>query len=348
MSAQLDEKGAHNLPLIILFGSILAMLFATLFIFVYDQQLNALVDQQAELLVNELAKTAFDSLSGGLHSVDLPNDLGGSAYSISIKENSIFVVTIIAGRRSGSSYSALVNSNITIENDNFSPSGRIFFMHCGDAIVVSASPIVAKVEKIVQITAAEPPQFYYFSKQSPKEATAIVAAYFNVERLYPGENVVVLSYASEGENSIVVKLRKGLETTIIRVTGIENLTRVGAIENWWVVKFLEIASFEDNFNWIACPSPENAYLAGWLYPPETVLKVLRSRTWIRVSDNSIVAVPSDAEIQASTVTTKVSTYPAWKIQFGSYIIFYQMLPWWEIENTAGFIFQSLPELKPLT
>lgn len=348
MSAQLEAKGAHNLALIILYGAIMAMLFATLFIFIYDQQLNALVDQQAELLANELAKTAFDSLSGGLHSVNLPSDLGGSTYSVSIKENCIFVVSITAGRRSGSSYSALVNSTITVENDNFTPGGRIFFMSSGDTITVSASPIAAKEEKIIQITAAEPPQFYHFSKQSPREAAAIVAAYFNARGLYPGENLVVLSFAKEGENSIMVKLGKGLENIIMRVTGVENQTKVGAIENWWSVTSLEIAAVGDNFNWTVCPSPENAYLAGWLYSPEAVLKHLRSRTWSRVSDNSIVTVPSDARIEASAVTTRVSTYPAWKVQFGDYLIFYRMLPWWELENTAGFIFQSLPELKPLT
>ncbi|MEM4187739.1 MAG: hypothetical protein QXN56_01045 [Candidatus Hadarchaeum sp.] len=348
MSVQADENGAHNLPLIILFGSILAMLFAILFISVYDQQLNALVDQQAESLVDELAKTAFNSTSGGQYYIDLPKDLGGSTYSITVEENSIFVVSILSGRRAGTSYSALVNSTIIIENENFLPGGRIFFMFNGNTIIISASPITARPEKIVQVSATEPPQFYHFSKQSPKEAAAIVAAYFNAEERYLGENLAVLSYFRESENSILVKIRKDAETIIMRVTGSENLTKIGAIENWWIVVSLEVAAIEDNFNWVSCPPLENAYLAGWLHAPEAVLKHLRSRTWSRVSDNFIVAVPSDAKIQASTVTTKVSTYPAWRVQFGDYVIFYQMLPWWEMENTAGFIFQSSPELKPLT
>ncbi|MEM3453193.1 MAG: hypothetical protein QW835_06180 [Candidatus Hadarchaeum sp.] len=348
MSVQADEKGAHNLPLIILFGSTLAMLFAILFISVYDQQLNALVDQQAESLVDELAKTAFNSTSGGLYYMDLPKDLGGSTYSINVKDNSIFVVNILSGRRAGVSYSALVNSTITVEDENFLPGGRIFFMFNGNTIIISASPITASPDKMIRVSATEPPQFYHFSKKSPKEAAAIVAAYFNTEEHYPEENLAVLAYTWESESSILVKIRKDAEDIIMRVTGSENLTKIGAIENWWVVVSLEVAAIDDNFNWMACPSLENAYLTGWLHAPEAVLKHLRSRTWSRVSDNLIVVVPSDAKIQASAVTTKVSTYPAWRVQFGDYVIFYQMLPWWEMENTAGFVFQSSPELKPLT
>lgn len=347
MSTQLEEKGTHNLPLIILFGSILAMLFAILFISIYDQQLNALVDQQAESLANDLAKTAFESISGGLHYIDLPKDLGGSPYAITLKENSVFVVSILAGRRAGSSYLALVNSTVIVENENFLPGGRIFFLFSGNAILVSASPI-KKPEKIVQVTAAEPPQFYHFSKQSPKEAAAIAAAYFNAMELYPEENLMVLSYAWESENSILVKIRKDVETIITRIIGSENQSKIGAVENWWIIVSLGVAEVRDNLAWMTCPSPDNAYLSGWLHSPEDVLKHLRSRTWVRVSDNMVVAVPSDAKIQASAVSTKVSTYPAWRIQFGDYIIFYQMLSWWEMENNAGFLFQSKPELRPLT
>ncbi|MGC8816396.1 MAG: hypothetical protein ACP5PX_01055 [Candidatus Hadarchaeum sp.] len=347
MSAKLEEKGAHNLPLIILFGAILAILFAALFLFVYDQQLNALVDQQAESLADELAKTAFASISGGLHSINLPEYLGGSTYSISVKENSIFVVSILAGRRSGSSYSAVVNSTILVEDGKFSPGGQVYFMFNGDVIIASASPIEAKAEKVVKITPTEPPEFYHFSKQFPKEAAAIAAAYFNALGSHSGENVIVVSYVWENTDSILIKIRKGDETTINRAEGRENLTKVGAIENWWVVELLENVELKDNFSWISCPSPDNAYLTGWLYSPEAVLKHLRSRTWSQVSDNLIVAIPSDAKIQASAVTTNVSTYPVWRVQFGNYNIFYQMLPWWEVENTPGFVFQSSPELKPL-
>lgn len=94
-----------------------------------------------------------------------------------------------------------------------------------------------------------------------------------------------------------------------------------------------------------CPSPDNAYSGGWLYSPQAALRHLRSRTW--TSDNLPVVVPADAIIQASAVTTNVSTYPAWRVKFRGYTIFYHILPWWEMENTAGFVFQSYPWLKPI-
>ena len=342
-----DERGAHNLPLIILFGVILAMLFAILFISVYDQQLSTRVDELAESLADELARAAFDSLLGGQPSVELPQDLGGSTYAITIQDNSVFVVRILAGRRSGASYSAVVNAVVTVENENFLPGGRAYFMRGGDVIIVSAAPIEAKVEKVAQTPLAEPPPFYYFSKQSPREAAAIAAAYFNAKERHPGENVDVLSYAWESNNSLLARIKLGSGEITMRVTGIENGIKVGVIKTAWVVELLEGAG--EITNPISCPSLDNAYLTGWLHSPQTVLKHLRSRTWSENENNEkIVTVPAEATIQASAVTTNVSTYPAWRIQFGGYVIFYQMLPWWEKENTPGFVFQSSPELRPIT
>jgi len=348
MSARLEEKGAHNLPLIILFGAILAMLFAVLFILIYDQQLNAMVDEQARSLADELASTAFASLSGGLHTVELPKDLAGSTYTISVQENSIFVVKILTGRRSGSSYSAVVNATVSVENGNFQPGGQVFFLFSNEVILVSAVPIEPRAEKVIQVISTEPPLFYHFSKKLPREAAAIVAAYFDAVKRHPEENVVVLSYARWENNSILIKIREGNGISITRVVGKENQTKIGAVENSWVIEILENYEATDNLSWETCPSPDNAYLTGWLHSPQAVLKHLRSRTWSRVSDNAVVAVPDDAVIKAAAVTTKVATYPVWKVQFGDYTIFYQMLPWWENENTAGFVFQSSPELKPLT
>lgn len=219
-----DEKGAHNLPLIILFGVVLAMLIAILFISVYDQQLSTRVDEQAESLADELAQAAFASLSGGQPIIELPKDLSGSPYSIELQENSIFVVRVLAGRRSGVSYSAVVNAIVMVEDENFSPGGHAFFMRGEDGIIVSASPIEAIVENIAQAPSAEPPQFYYFSKQNPKEAAAIAAAYFDAKERYPGENVDLLSYSWESANSLLARIRRGPSEiiTITRVTGGEN------------------------------------------------------------------------------------------------------------------------------
>lgn len=341
----IDEKGAHNLPLIILFGVILAGFMAFIFISIYNQQLSIRVDEQAEALANDLAQAGFDSLSGGQSILLLPKDLGGSSYSIAVQDNSIFVVRILGGWRSGSSYSAVVNASVLVENENFSPGGHAFFMRSGDEIIMSASPIEARPENIIQVPSTEPPLFYYFSKQDPKGAAAIAAAYFNAKSLYLGENIDVLSYRWDG-NSLLAQVSRGSGVSIItRVTGSEDNTIVGVIENAWIVENLE--NVDEIENSTSCPSPDNAYLSGWLYSPQATLNHLRSRTWYRASDNAVVVVPADAIVQASAVTTNVSTYPAWRVKFENYTIYYHMLPWWENEDTPGFLFQSDPELTPI-
>ncbi len=342
----LEKKGAHDLPLIILFGVILAFLMAFLFISVYEQQLSAQVDEQASALVNELAQTAFTSFVGGQPTVGLPTDLGGSPYSLSVQDNSVFVVRIVAGRRSGASFSAVVNANVTVENQVFSPGGSVFFMRSSDGVIVSASPIEAIHEIVAQPPSIEPPLFYYFAKDNPKEAAAIVAAYFDSRARYPAENIDILQYRWEDPDSLLAQVRRGsgaLETT--RVRGGENNYPVGVVVNAWVVELLENAGDIENAS--SCPSPDNAYLSRWLYSPKDALNRLRSRTWYRASDNMPVTVPADAIVQASAVTTNISVYPAWRVSFEDYTIFFQMMPWGEMENIPGFVFQSNPELNPI-
>lgn len=340
------RKGTHNLPFIILFGVILAFLMAFLLISVYEQQLSAQVDEQAIALVNELARTAFVSLSGGQPTLDLPMDLGGSPYSLSVQDNSVFVVRIVAGRRSGASFSAVVNANVTVENDEFSPGGSVFFMRSGNGVIVSASPIEAIPEVVSQPPSAEPPSFYQFAKDNPRAAAAIVAVYFDARTRYPLENVDVVQYREENTD-FLVQIRHGSgELENIRVRGSENNHPVGVVVNAWVVEQLEAAG--DIGSASPCPSVDNAYLSRWLYSPRDALNILRSRTWYRASDNMPVTVPSDALVQASAVTTNISmVYPAWRVLFEGYTIFFKMMPWWEMENLPGFVFQSEPELNPI-
>lgn len=343
----LDHKGAVTFPLIVLFGVILAFLMTFLFITLYNQQLDLRVDEQAESLANDLARTAFTSLSGGQPILDLPRDVGGSEYAIDVQENSIFIVKITGGRRAGNSYSAVVNATVNVENKDFLPGGRAYFMRSGDQIVVSAAPIKAPVENILPVPAGEPPEFYYFAQSNPREATAIGAAYFEARELYPGEsNIDVSAYRWENSDSLLAQIiSDGSPLVVLRVTGSEDGTDVGKVETAWVVE--QVESGGDIGSAIACSSPDNAYHGRWLYSPQGALNHLRSRTWRRVSDNTVVSVPADASIQAAAAATNISAYPTWRVTFESYIIFYRMMPWWEHENTAGFVFQSEPELKPM-
>ncbi len=334
------EEGANTFPLIVLFGVILAFLMTFLFIALYNQQLDTRVDEQANALVNDIAQTAFSSLSGGQAILDLPRDVGGSPYAIDVQENSIFVVEITGGRRVGNSYSASVNAIVGVENQDFSPGGRLYFMRNGDMIIVSAEPIEAEnIEIPTENIASTPPQFYYFAKENPREASALIEAYY-----YTLENII--AYQRENENSIIVQTN----SSVLRVNGYEDSDNVGLVDNSWIVENVESFAGE-----LTNPTPfslsvENAWKSGWLYSPSQTLEQLRGRSWRRVSDNVMVTVPSDATIRAAAATTNVSTYPTWRVEWQGdnyYVIHVRAMPWWEEENTAGFVFQSDPELYPV-
>ena len=342
---RLDEKGAHDLPLIILFGVIFAFLLAALFISVYNQQLDQRVDEQAGALSNELAQAAFTSLSGGQPTLELPRDLGGSPYSITVQDNSIFVVAITGGRRAGSSYPTVVNATLMVEDGNFQPSGRVFFMRSSGKVIVSASSIEARPEEVIPRPTTQPPPFYSFAKENRRAAAAIAAAYFDAKTRYPNENIDVENYREEDANSILLHLTIGSRGLTMRARGSDNDENVGKVENAWIVELLENAV--DNGSPLPCPSPDAAYLSGWLYSPQFVFNQLRSRTWHRASDNSVVTVAADAIVKASAVTTNVSTYPAWRITFGIYTLYYHMISWGENETVPGFLFQSSPEINPI-
>ena len=347
------EEGDSTFPLIVLFGVILAFLMAFLFISLYSQQLNAQVDEQANALANNIAQTAFFSLSRGQAIFDLPRDVGGSPYTIRAQDNSIFVVTITGGRRAGNNYSASVNAKVVGGNQDFPPGGRLYFMRSGGTIIMSATPIEAEnIEAPAENISPTPPQFYYFAKENAKEASALIAAYY-----YTLENVV--DYQWENENSMIVRT----DSSVLRVNGYENNDNVGLIENIWLIEnswiVLSVESLENVENvvsgllengWENSPSVENAWKSGWLYSPSQALEQLRGRTWRRVIDNVMVTVPSDAIIRAAAATTNVSTYPTWRVEWQSdnyYVIHFRAMPWWEEENTAGFVFQSDPELCPV-
>lgn len=343
----MDSKATSSLPMIVFFGVILAFLMAFIFIAIYSQQLDLQVDEQAGALANNLAQAAFTSLSGGQPILSLPWDLGGSQYEIEIQENSVFVVKIIGGRRGGSEYSAVVNTAVAVENGDFSPGGQMYFMRNDDTIVVSAAPIKAPVENILPTPAGEPPEFYDFAKNNPREATAIGAAYFEARELHADEtDIDVSAYKWENVNSLLVQIISGGSPfVVLRVTGNDNDMNVGMVERAWIVEHVENGESIDSP--MPCPSPDNAYRSGWIYSPQDALDHLRSRTWQRKSNNIAVVVPVNASIEAAAVTTNVSTYPAWRITFESYVIFYEMNPWWEKDETPGFVFQSNPELKPV-
>lgn len=291
------------------------------------------VSAQAQALADDLAKTCFSALAGQQPTLDLPLQLAGSSYELEIDENrSTFIVRITGGTGAGESYWTIANVGLQVENTSLTLGGRVYFMCSDDIVLVSASPIETPPENILPTPSGEPPEFYYFARENQREATAIIAACFDSSR-------DINAYKWENSDSILV--RAG--SILLRVQG-ENWENVGLIDNAWIISNIENYAGEltDAF---PCPSAENAYLSGWLYSPAQALGYLRSRTWRRTSDNAVVKIPNNASIRAAAVTTNVSTYLTWRVEFESYILHYQAMPWWYLENTPGFVFQSEPELE---
>lgn len=327
---------AHELPFYLLFGTLMAILLAGVLFLQLTKQREFEVGAQAQALADDLARTCSSVLSGQQPTLDLPSRLAGSSYELEIDENrSIFIVWITGGTGEGESYWTVANVGLRVENRGFAPGKKVYFMRLGEVVVVSASPIEAPPENILPTPSGEPLEFYYFARENQREATAIIAAYFDVTQ-------DIDAYEWEDSNSILV--RAG--SILLRVQGYENEEDIGLVDNAWIISDIENYAGELT-GAVHCPSPENAYSSGWLYSPSQALSYLRSRTWRRTSDNSIVSIPSDALVRAAAATTNVSSYPTWRIEWGNYVIYYQTGPWWHAENTPGFVFQSKPELEAL-
>ncbi len=324
----------HELPLYLLFGILMAILLAGVFFMQLTKQQEFEVGAQAQALADDLAKTCFSALSGQQPTLDLPLQLAGSSYELEIDENrSTFIVRITGGTGSGESYWTIANIGLQVDNTSLTPGGRVYFTCSDDIVLISASPIEILSENIFPKPSGEPPEFYYFARENQREATAIITAYFNLSH-------DIGAYKWENSDSIFV--RAG--SILLRVQGYENWENIGFVNNVWIISNIENyeGEFTDSF---LCPSVENAYLSGWLYSPAQALDYLRSRTWRRTSDNVVVSIPNNASIRAAAVTTNVSTYLTWRVEFESYILHYQAMPWWYLENTPGFVFQSEPELE---
>jgi hypothetical protein len=192
-----------------------------------------------------------------------------------------------------------------------------------------------------------PPSFYHFAKteENVREAVGIAAVYFSYKSEHPGSRADVTSYKWEDGKLLVQVAEDGHPLLGFAVQFSENLSAVGRIQRAVVVDGVRPA--ENIEAGERCPSIENAYLSGWFYSPDMVLDHLRSRTWWRSADNLMISVPADASVSAAAVTTNVSTYPTWRVTFDNQVIFYRAMPWWELENVPGFLFQSDPELHPV-
>lgn len=328
---------SNDLPFYLLFGVLMAILLAGVFFMQLTLQREFEVDTEAQALADELAKGCFLTLPRQQSSVDLPLLLAGSSYELEVDENrSIFIVHVTSGVRKGESYMVVADVELGVENADFEIGGKIYFQRRGGAVIVSAAPISAPSENVKITPSSEPPEFYHFAKENQREAAAITAVYFDVFQ-------DIDAYKWENDNSILLSTG----SILLRVQGYKNEENVGLVDNAWIIASIENCTGE-LAGAVPCPSAENAYLSGWLYSPQQTLDYLRTRVWRRTSDNVLVEIPSDSLIKAAAVTTNVSTYPAWCITFDNYVMYYRASPWWYVENAPGFVFQSNPQLEPVT
>jgi hypothetical protein len=260
-------------------------------------------------------------------------------------DNNTFEVVITAGRGAGDTYVSVVSAHLLVENSDFTPGGRVYFLRRGDYLVVSASEIRKPLEIVPITPPAEPPQFYHFAKENVREAVGIAAAYFHFRNKHPEVMVDATAYEWENGNLLVQLSEDENPVVAYQIYWTENLVPVGKVERYWVVSQVENTGLLEEGK--SCPSVKEAHQSGWYYSPAAVLDHLRSRTWRRIFDNRIISIPADAEISAAAATTNVLTYPTWRVSFDAQVIIYRGMPWWELENIPGFIFQSSPELRPI-
>ena len=343
----------HELPFYLLFGVLMAILLAGVFFMQLTKQREFEVSAQAQALADDLAKTCFSALSGQQPTLDLPLQLAGSSYEFEIDENrSTFIVRITGGTGAGESYWTIANVGLRVENANFAPGGRVYFMRSGDVMKVSTSPIEVVSPEISSPVLPTPP-FYYFAKVNQQKAAAVVACYYFALDHYPEvENIDIRAYKwQENENSILTHVTTDGEfLCVVKASGCwhDEVADNWRVSNAWIVENVEEIGDDNegfgNENW----SVRNAASSGWLHSPQRLLNQLRQRTW-QLSDNTPVVIPENTAWYAAAVTTNVGTYCTWRFEWWAdnvdYVIYYQIMPWCWAENTPGFVFQSKPELE---
>jgi len=351
----------EDLPFYVLASVIMAVLLAGVLVFHFGAQREAGVDEQAQTLADDISRTCFAALARQQPTYSLPNDVGGSSYELRVEENTI-IVRVTGGARAGRSYYSGVNAELVVEDNGFTPGGRVYVQGRGDQVVISASPISPPPWEIEQPETPTPPSFYTWANENiegrREEAVAVVAAYFYSVERHPAtmDNGVldVLAYRRGGD---VVEARVGYRGTEenefllrVRTVGRRDDSRVGEVTDAWIVENVENVP-GDIADAVSCPSVENAARSGWLYSPSKVLAHLRGRTW-RLEDNTIVVVPEDASWRAAAAGVDGRTFCTYRFSFVHedipIVLFFRMLATAPEEPLPGFTFTSEPRLEPVT
>lgn len=336
---KLGTGGSSSLPLIVLYGVVLAMLIFALSVTVYGRQMDIRVQEEAAALAEELGETAFSALSGGQPFKDLPASLGGSPYTVEV-DGGVFCIRITGGRGAGGEYTSVVSAEVRVENGNFEPGGRIYFYFLREngVLLVSSSPIEPPEFEIGARPTGHPPDFYYFCRGNARAAAAMIAAYFALSET----GHVITGYSEIGGN-VMVGMDGGRENFM--VSGRWDNQAVAHVEKAWVVDNVLVVE-DAQISHTMDENLDNVIATGWLFSPSEVMRVLRSRTW-KVGDR-LVSIPPDPEIAAACVTTDIGrSYPVWRIAWENCVVYYRAMPWWENDDEPGFVMQSSPVLEPV-
>lgn len=330
---------------------IMATLLLGVFLVYASTQQEYAVGEEAQSLSNHLSKTAFSALTKQQSTHKLPSAVGKSNYELDI-ENNTFVVRIIGGAQEGEEYRSAVGIDLDVRGPMPEAGDTLYAQGRADRVIISSSPIEPPKEEVISPENFKPPDFYEFAKESPRVASGIIASYYYARQKYPNEeNLDIESYEWESkkkENFRAKVASPGNFRRTIRMVGRENSEEVGLISSAWIVEELESLTDGaplDN----ACPSVREAHSSGWLYSPDDAKKNLTGRTWQTVGENEIVKPPEDPSPKPASVTTNVSTYPAWRFDFESggkrYVLYLGAMVWAPDENRPGFVFESKPDLE---
>ncbi|KUO40510.1 MAG: hypothetical protein AVW06_05150 [Hadesarchaea archaeon DG-33-1] len=352
---------ADNLTFYLLASVILAVLLAAVLAVHFGAQREAGIDEQAQALADDISRLCFAALARQQPTYSLPSDVGGCGYELGVEDNAI-VVTVLEGPRAGSSYRSIVNAELTLDNGDFEPGGKVYVRRLGDVVLISASPIFVILEELEPPSEPTPPPFYSWANENVggrrEEAVAVVAAYFYALERYSSSKddkvLDVLAYKREGD---IVDVRMGyrgaeeVEFLLrVRATGGHDASQVGEVTGAWIVDNVENLR-GDITDVIDCPSVEDAARTGWLYSPSQVLAHLRGRTW-RLGDNTIVVVPEYASWRAAAASVDGRTFCTHRFSFTHenipIVLFFRMLATAPEEPQPGFTFTSEPKLEPIT
>jgi hypothetical protein len=348
---------SDNLGFYLLFSALMAIVLAGIFIMQFTHQQEFRVDQEAQDLADTLSRMCFDALKGQSENLTLSSTLGGASYWVGVdEEKSGFTVHMTGGHRAGYSYLSYAGVSLQlyeIEDGKLLPGDNLYFKENQPGVIVLSTSPIPSAGWSWSKADNTPPGFYYFARENQRAAAAIIAGYWEaLQAVENSEGLDVAGYSTEEENWFVL-LRHHGEHIVYKITEKENSDNVGKVDNAWTME--NTIKIEENFPSFE-PTPENVSIEnalknGWLYLPYHLRQDLCGRTWEHVDSGEIVTIPPDFEYRAAVVTTEVSTYPAWRIEFSDrdnlYTMYYYMMPWWWAENIPGFVFQSEPELTPV-